>query len=278
MKIRVNMGNVWDRATEFLSDQISAILPIAVLAMVLPSTVSAIIAPLGAAGGLAALPINLLSLALTLVTVWAQLAIVALALDRIAGRGMAMQVAFRRLLPFIGIMAVLLVAFVIVMLPIPFVLAGYGMDIQAAMASGAQVNIPPAAAGIISIYTIVLVPVLIFVGARLALLTPVVVYERRGLGSIGRSFALTRGLVWKIIGMLILYAIVAGVAILATRTVFGSVLRLALGGEGLITPAGVLTALIVAIVQAVFVLLACAFTAKLYLAVRDARGAIVESV
>ncbi|WP_236697534.1 hypothetical protein [Sphingomonas sp. Leaf357] len=278
MKISVNMGNVWDRATEFLGDHLAAILPIAVLAIVVPSTVSAIIAPLGAAGGLAALPVNLISLALTLVTVWAQLAIVALALDRIVGRGAAMQVALRRLLPFLGVLLVLLVAFVIVMLPIPFVLAGYGMDMQAAMANGAQVNIPPAAAGIISIYTIVLVPVLIFVGARLALLTPVVVCERRGLGSIGRSFALSRGLVWKIIGMLILYGIVAGVAILATRTVFGSVLRLALGGEGLITPAGVLTALIVAIVQTVFVLLACAFTAKLYLAVADARGTIVEPV
>ncbi len=83
---------------------------------------------------------------------------------------------------------------------------------------------------------------------------------------------------WKIIGMLILYGIVAGVAILATRTVFGSVLRLVLGGDGLVTTASVLTALIGAVVQTVFVVLAAAFTAKLYLAVRDARGAIVESI
>ena len=277
VKIRVNMGNVWDRATEFLSDHLSAILPIALVAMVLPTAVSSSIAPLGKLGGMPAMLVSLASLVFSIITLWAQLAIVALVLDRAGGRGLAMQVARKRLLPLIGILAVLLIAFFILMLPLPILLATSGFDIQAAM-THSRVEIPPTVAGYVAVYLLVLVPVMIFVSARLVLLTPVVVYEPLGLGAIRRSFVLTQGLVWKIIGMLILYGIVAGVAILATRTVFGSVLRLVLGGDGLVTTASVLTALIGAVVQTVFVVLAAAFTAKLYLAVRDARGAIVESI
>jgi hypothetical protein len=158
----------------------------------------------------------------------------------------------------------------------PIALLAAGFDIQAAM-TNAQPAVPVSAGWFVTLYMLVLAPLLLFVTARLLLLTPVVVFERRGLGAIRRSFALSRGLTWKIIGVMILYFIVAGVAMLASGTVFGSVFRIAFGGEGLITTATVLTALVGAIVQTIFVLLAAAFTAKLYLAVRDAREAIVES-
>jgi hypothetical protein len=270
VKISVSMGNVWDRTTDFLGDHLSAILPVALLAIVLPSAVSTLIEPVARAGASAAIMVNLVALILGIVGIWGQLFVVALALQPGAGRAAAMKVAGARLLPLIGIIFILMIALFALMLPVPIALAVTGFDMRAAMINP-QPTVSPSAGWFITIYSIVLIPLVIFVAARLLLLTSVIVAERRGLGAMRRSFALTRGLVWKIIGITILYGIVVLVAMMAARTVFGSVLRIVLGGEGLITPATVLTAVVLAIVQGIFVVLASAFCAKLYMAVRDAR-------
>ena len=118
---------------------------------------------------------------------------------------------------------------------------------------------------------------LIWFSARLALVIPTMVMERRGLGVFVRSFKLTRPIQWKILGVLILYVIVLFVSYLAAKLVFGSIFGLIAGGDGAVTVATVLTSILVSVVLTGFSVLATAFTAKLYLAVRDARGAIVES-
>jgi hypothetical protein len=77
--------------------------------------------------------------------------------------------------------------------------------------------------------------------------------------------------------VLILYFIVSQVSELATKFVFGGVLGLIAGGNEPGTFAMVLTSILVAAVSTAFDVLATAFIAKLYLAIRDAREAIVES-
>ena len=270
VKISISMGNVWDRTTDFLGDHLSMIVPVALLAIVFPSALSTLIEPVARSGASAAVMVNLAALILGIVGIWGQLFVVALALQPGAGRSAAMRVAGARLLPLIGIIVILMLAVFALMLPVPIALIATGFDMRAAMINP-QPSVSLAAGWFITVYLIVLIPLMIFVTARLLLLTSVIVAERRGIGAIRRSFALTRGMVWKIIGVTILYGIVVLVAMMAARTVFGSVLRIVLGGEGLITPATVLTAVVLAIVQAIFVVLASAFCAKLYLAVRDAR-------
>jgi len=269
VKIKISMGNVWDRTTDFLGDRLSAIVPIALLAIVVPTAVSTLIEPAARTGG-GTTGGNVAGLILAIVELWGQLAIVALALHPGAGRGPALRIAAARLLPLIAIVIILMLALFLVLLPMPIALAMSGVDLRAAMGPTRPV-VPVTAGWFVTLYLLVLFPVLLFIAAHLLLLTPVIVAERLGLRAIARSFALGRGLVWKILGVVILYAIVAGVATMAANTVFGSIFRILLGGDGAMTLAALLTALIAAIVQAVFVVMAAAFTAKLYLAVRDAR-------
>ena len=273
----VNMGNVWDRATEFLSDNLSVVVPIALFAIFLPSSLSASIAPIAKQSYTANMVIQAAQLALALVTLWGQLALVALATEPLAGRSAAVAEANARILPTIGVMLLTLIGFLLLLLPYPIVLGLTGYDLNAAM-NGQQVPLPDGVGGFIVLYTAVLLPLLLFLAARLVLLTPVVVRERRGAGALRRSFVLTRGIVWKVIGVTILYCIVFGVSLLAAQWVFGSILELVAGGEGPISLATVLTSVIVSAVQTAFVALAAAFVAKLYLAVRDAREAIVNSI
>lgn len=272
----VNMGTVWDRATEFLSDNLSAVVPLALFAIFLPMSIQANLDPLAKAGGPAAVAIQIISLILSVVSLWGQIAIIALAIDPAAGRAPAILAANKRLLPVIGVALLMLLGALLLAAPIPIAMGMAGFDFQAAMAGG-QPDMPSGTAGFVAVYGIALVIVLIALAARLALVNPAIICERRGVGVIRRSFVLTRGIAWKVVGVIILFAIVAIVAVLAAQTVFGSILQLIAGGEGDVSVATVLTSILVGAVTTGFTVLATAFTAKLYLAVRDAREAIVNA-
>lgn len=269
----VIMGNVWDRATEFLSDNLSAVVPIALFAIFLPMSLQANLAPLMTASPFAAL---LLALVVGIIVRWGQVAITALAIDPVAGRSTAIGIANKRLLPLIGVIALMLIAVMLLIAPIGVAMGLSGYDFTAVMA-GSRQELPPATGAFVGIYGLVAVLVLIWAAARLALVYPIVVWERRGLGVFRRSFVLTRGITWKIIGVMVLFGIVATVAILAAKFVFGSLLNLVAGGEGDISVATVLTSILVGAVETAFTALLAAFVAKLYLAVRDRRESIVES-
>lgn len=265
----VTMSAVWDRTSEFLDDQRGAIIAIAVPTLYLPSVAQNILQPVMAAAEPGAkLGWSLLSLALSLVSVLGQAALIALALEPTAGRNGAFARGLRRFPVLIGISLLLLIGLILLGLPLIFILVAGGVDMTA-LANGSPPDIAPGAAGLILLYLVVLAPVLLWLAARLSVVAPVVVGEQAGLGAFGRSFRLTRGLALKIVGVLILFVIVASVASLAAKTVLGSVFRLALGGDGIVTAAGVLTALLVALVTAGFSAVLTLFFAKLYVAARD---------
>lgn len=267
----VKMGDVWDRATEFLSDNLGPLLPLVLLSIYLPAVVQSNLTPLADTPGPAATIIQLVSLGLSLVMLWGQLAITALAIDPALNRDAATRMATRRLLPAIGIALALLAVVLLLCLPIVAALAVAGFDFQAA-ATGGSAEMPAGASIFVGLYSVVLVVAALWLGARMVLINPVIMGERRGIRSIARSFALTRGITWKIIGVMILFAVVAIVAVLAAKTVFGSILQLIAGGDGSFTVASVVTSVLVGLVSTAFTVLAAAFTAKLYLAVEPAPG------
>lgn len=272
----ISMGTVWDRATEFLSDNLAAVVPIALLAIFLPMSVQSSLAPLTVDPGPVKIAVSLLSVVLSVVSLWGQLAIIALAVDPGAGRTAATAVASRRLLPTIGIALLLLAAIMLLFVPIGVALALGGYDFQAAM-SGGEADAPAGGAmGFVVLYSIALGIAFCWIAARLALVNPVIVAERRGLGAIARSVRLTRGIAWKIIGVVLLFAIVAIVAVLAVKTVFGSILQIIAGSDDPVSVATVLTSVLVGLTTTGFTVLGAAFTAKLYLAARDGHMAPVE--
>lgn len=273
----VSMGTVWDRTTEFLSDNVSAIFPIAFLAIYLPGVLSSSLEPLTVQSGATAVTVQILSLFLALVGAWGQLAITALVLDPGGGRGAATGLATRRFIPLIGLLLILFVGLSLLVLPVPVALTLSGFDFQAAVAGG-KADLPSGVGGFLSIYVLLLVVVMLWLGARLALITPIVLREGSGLAALRRSFTLTRPITWRILGVIVLYVVVFGVSVLAAKLVFGSILRLIMGGDGPVTVGSVMTAILVGVVVTAFGVLASAFTGRLYLAARDAREAIVDSL
>ena len=251
----VKMESVWRATSEFLSDNVAIVLPIAIAAIFVPATISQTLQPLEAqADASLQLVFALLTVAFTLLSVWAQAAIIALAIDPALGRK-AGQAGLRRLPAIIGVGLVLLIALVVLALPIAIILAigGGGWSLAAETA-----QMPSATSLALAVlYGLIL------------LVAPVVVGERRGLGAIRRAWRLTRGRTATIVGLVILYAVIVIVAQLAMKTVLGSVLLLFLGDDGGISVASVLTAIGVGLVIMIFTVLQAAFLAKLYIALID---------
>ncbi|MBA3878525.1 MAG: hypothetical protein C0500_02275 [Sphingobium sp.] len=272
---RVDISAVWDRATEFLGDNLATLIPIALPWIYLPLAVQTAIAPLGKSGDAMATAVQLGSFALTLLGIWGQLQVLALALDPARGAGGARAVATARLVPVLVLTLVLGIAALLLVAPIGVALGMAGFDFQAAMqasAAGTPVPTPPgmtpAIASFILFYVLALLVVMLWVAVRLALVNAVLLEEGGWFGAIGRSFALTRGRTLALIGVFLLFVVVSVVATLAAQTVFGAIFALVLGGEGAVTAATVLTALVVAAVSTAFTLLSAAFIGKFYVAAR----------
>lgn len=274
------MNTVWDRTTEFLSDNVAALTPIVLLGIFFPLTLIGSLMPLVQSGGAGSegLVVGVIVLALSLVTSWAGLAVTALAFDPAAGRGPAVQAANRRFLPVLGISLVTMVIVLLLLAPIGIAFAMSGIDMTALAAgrppAGEAANGAIAFAGL---YMLVIALVLFWGYVRfVAMIAPIMIMERRGLGVYGRAFVLTRRIAWKMAGVLILYFVVSWVASAAAKLVFGTLFSLLIGGDGQVSLATVLTQIASAAISTLFSVLAVAFIAKLYLAVRDAREAIIE--
>ena len=124
--------------------------------------------------------------------------------------------------------------------------------------------------GLSMLYFLVLCVACVWLGAKLVPLLGVVVNERRGLGALRRSFALTRGSTLKLIGVLILYSIVLLVVLLAATSIVGLAVRLFVGADGAAWVAFAIAA-VTAIITAIFSIIQAVFSGQFYLAAREAR-------
>ncbi|UZK69184.1 hypothetical protein OKW76_14335 [Sphingomonas sp. S1-29] len=272
----VKMSTVWDRTTEFVGSHAGAIAPIAILAILLPTAASGTLdawrLTLDPASQMA---VSIAGLVLTVVTLWGTTAITALAVEPM-GAASAAAVANRRLLPVIAVTIVLLLGVLVLLLPMLGIILAAGIDV-AALANAQTGAMPDLSAGTalgVLIYGLVALVVIIWLLARLVVVTPVVVAERRGLGAIARAWRLTRGHALRIIGVILLYGLIAAIATLAAQAAFGTILGLTLGVPGNFGIDDVMTALLVGVVTTIISVLQTGFVAKLYLALAPQRDLV----
>ena len=261
----VTIDDVWDSTTAMLARRRRPFTSVALLAFLLPFAIQgALKAYGGASAGAAALAAAVSILAAPLV-IWGVLTVVALASDAATTRAQAGALARRRIPAALLVALVAVAVALLAILPIFAVLAASGYDFQAAARSEVATPPRPGALLFLFLYGLVLVGLALWAGARLFLINAVVVLERRGIGAFGRSFALTRGLAWKLVGVNLLFAVVWGVAALAARSVVFSALRLLLGADRVATAAW-FGSLADAGVTAAFIVVVGAFAARLYVA------------
>lgn len=272
----VSIETVWDRTSGFIGDRLGDVLRIAVPLVFVPMAAMGVLMPwMGREPTIRNLALGLVVLFASLVTLWGNLALTALVLQPADWRA-ATRAGAGRLPAKVLVSLVELVVAALATAPILVAFAFAGIMPGQMPGAGAYPAMGLGTAAFILLYTLVLSVAMLVLLARLLLVDAALVGERRGVSALVRSLALTRGLTLKLVGVLLLYVIVSQVAGLAARTVFGTILRLVTIGAGPVNAATVITAILVAAVQAAFSLLAVIFSARLFIAIRDAREAIVE--
>ncbi|MEG8053927.1 hypothetical protein QP185_12840 [Sphingomonas aerolata] len=270
----MKIGTVWDRTTEVLSGRAGQIAAVALPTLVLPPVVNNALVLLVAPQPAVQLVVGIVSVASALLAILGSLAILALATQPSTDRTEAYRQARARLLPALGVSVVVGLIALVLMAPVFIALIASHFDFAAASASAAasapaqMPQLPRATAMFVVLYSLALGVLAIWASARLMLLTAVVLNERLGLGAIRRSIALTRGLTWKLIGVLLLFAIVFAIATFAAQAVVGLIFRLILGGDQIPT-AMFLAGIAGALASAALMALAYVFTAQLYVATRE---------
>ena len=268
----ISIGTVWDRAMAVIAGRLGILLTLAFFLLIVPPIAQA---ALDAAGGSSfALRSTKMAVSL-LVFVAATVAVIsmtAVASDPEVDRGSALASGRARLLPFLGVSVVVGLGFLLAIVPGLLLIGLSGFDVEQARTAGSQEGANFALIGLGLLYFLLLTPAMMWATARLVPLSAVIVNERRGIGAIARSFALTRGMTLKLIGVLILYALVFLVVLMASTSVTGLIARLIAGSDGTVLVA-LVVASVTAVVTAIFSVLQAVFSAQLYLAAREVHDA-----
>lgn len=201
---------------------------------------------------------SLLVLGAALVGLVGQLAIGRMAMPPPTTVGDAIRYAIRRFLPLVG--AVILVTFLIVGLFIPFVALALAQGLDLAnQALASQMS------GVLLLVLFLTILAVIFFAVRLMLVTPVGVAEEIGpLAIMIRSWELTRGHFWRLLGFLLIVLVALVVANLTVAAVVGSLVIMIFGAVEPMSAAALIAGLAQAILSAAFTILFVVMVMRIY--------------
>jgi hypothetical protein len=267
---RLSITTAWNESADFLKRHFGALFTIAVALIAFPNVATQWLAPLPVppdATPRAGLWLLLVILVLLLNMV-GSLAISSLALGRENVVGDALRHGLRRLPAMAGASLILIGAALILAMPL----------ILATGIRPEQLVAPtPATAGRIGLVVLVLVLVGLFFAVRLLLLTPVAAAEPVGpVAIIARSWALTKGYFWKLLGFVLLITVAAMVAISVAAMLVGLAISLVAGPPEEGSLSQLILLLISSLLNAAFVVLMATMVARIYLQLAGRAAAPAE--
>ncbi len=242
MNDRVRLSTLWDRVAAWLRDDLYIILPVAGAFFFLPSIILTRFVPSMTIGQLnpsALLPMILIFLLQTV----GQLAIFELMLDRQKPTvGQSLRIAFRRLLPAVGVQLMLFAMVCALLVVAQLVAAIFG---GAGTSAGGDGN-----AGLVRLAMLGLLiasPAIVYLLARFSVVFPVLMTEPlTPFESMRRAFNLTQGSGWKIAGLIVAATMLYLFVQLALGAAFGGAFTLIGRLVGLETIGVMLTLILVA--------------------------------
>jgi len=249
----MNLSAAWDETAAFARREARLLFPLAFLCLSLPAAILQAVAPVTPPGGaplpglwLAAVPVLLCA------SLIGALTISALALGR--GPGESLGIAVKRFPALLG--AALLAGLGGAVLTLPLLLL---ISAMAAYAGDALITVW------LALLSLAWLPIVLFFWVRLMLLTPAAAGGEGGpIALIRRSWALTRGHFWRLLGFLLLAIIVSLVVLIGVGAIGGILVALALGRPEPGSAAMLLILLGSALLQAVISGLFTAFVARIY--------------
>ncbi|HET9428683.1 MAG TPA: glycerophosphoryl diester phosphodiesterase membrane domain-containing protein [Allosphingosinicella sp.] len=256
----LSISQAWNETAAFMKREAGLILPIALLLLAVPGAAMQLAMPPAPAPGqtpeagawLLLIPVVMFA------SIVGTVAISFLALRPGTSVGEGLQVGLRRFLPVFIASLLIGLAALLVMIPLAAIFMG------GAIASGN----PTAAGGSLLLFLLLATCIALAFWVRLMLMTPVAAAENAGpIAIIRRSWALTAGHFWKLLGLVLLMLIVAMVVIFAISALVGIFVFMLAGppdpGSTSFILMTILSALLSAIFSAIFVTLLARVYAQL---------------
>jgi hypothetical protein len=254
----LSISKAWEETSDVLSRDGRLIGTVALAAVLLPQAIAGVIAP----------PANLsgeqppswmpaLSLIVAIAGLVGQIAIMRLAIGPATTVGEALNHGLKRLLPAFA--ALLLFALPLVVVLSIVLAAMAGPDKLETMLAGGTAE--PSIGGAILIFALIA----LFVSVRFQMILPVATAEDGGPVHIfRRSWELTAGHYWRLLGFLALVGLVAIVVLLTAQITGGLLAEAAFGEAKPMTVSALIVALITGVVQTALVVIVATMTARIY--------------
>ena len=253
----LSISQAWNETAAFIKQEAGLILPIALLLLAVPGAALQLAMPAPPAPGQAPeLGAWLLLIPVTMIaSIIGTLAISYLALRPGTSVAEGLQVGVRRFLPVFLASLLIGLAATLIILPLAMVLAG------GAMASGN----PAAAGGSIVLLALLMVIVAIAFWVRLMLMTPVAAVETAGpIAIIRRSWELTKGHFWKLLGLVVLLLVVMMVVMFAVSAIVGIFVIMLAGPPEPGNTSAILLLIVSSLLSAVFSAVFVTLLARVY--------------
>jgi hypothetical protein len=255
---RLSITQAWNETAEFVKRDFGPLFAIALALIALPNfALQALVpAPAAAGGGTKMLLWGLLLLVALLCSMTGSLAISALALGRENVVGRSIAYGFRRMPAMLGASVLVFIPLIVVAAVLAALL---GITVE-------TLAVPtPANVGRLLLYLLVVTILLMPIGVRLMLMTPVAAGEPVGpVAIVRRSWRLTSGHFWKLLGFILLLVIVLLVVTIAVSAVFGILIALVLGRPQPGSLAALLMLLVTGVVNAAFTVVFTTMVARIY--------------
>lgn len=260
----LSITQAWNETASFVKRESGLLFPLAFMLVALPVALMEVFSPAPAAPGeVPAAGAWLLFVPLVMVTsMIGNLAISYLALRPGTSVGEAIGRGARSFFSLFGAALLLMVAagigFFIIAMVMVMIVPGAAADAQSGVVTG-----PMATATLLTM--LVLLPLLLFLGARLMLMTPIAADEQAGpIALITRSWALTRGNAWKLVGFMLLVLILVMVVSMAVQAVAGLLFTLVAGPPEPGSTSRLLITLVMAAVNTVITAYLTSLIARIY--------------
>jgi hypothetical protein len=255
----LSISTAWNEAAEFVRREAGLLLPISFMLLALPGALMEALMPPAPVPGQAPEPgLWLLLFPLAIVAaIVGNVAISYLALRPGSSVAEGLRRGGARLLALLGAAILIGIAFLVLF----FIIALFVALVVPGALTGAQGGAPtPAMTRAILFVTLIAVPIAIYFGARLMMMTPAAAAEPGGpFVLIARSWALTRDHAWKLVAFLLLVGVLVVVLTAAIEAVAGIAFTLIAGPR----EPGSTTALLVILVKALVSTVIAAYLASL---------------
>jgi hypothetical protein len=253
----LSITTAWNETAAFVKREAGLILPIAFLLLAVPGAALQLAMPTPPMPGespeagawLLLIPLVMIA------SIIGSIAISYLALRPGTSVGEGLQAGLRRFFPLFLASLLIGIAAVIIMIPLAFILLG------GAVATGD----PAAAGGSLILFILIATVIAIAFWVRLMLMTPVAAAERAGpIALISRSWELTKGHFWKLLGLVILLLVVALIVTYAISAVIGIFVFMVAGPPDPGSTSLIVMTIISALLQAVFSAIFVTLLARIY--------------